>query len=381
MKKLKIAILINSISHLSGGLFNSVRLLVKEYVAIGMDVKVYSNNDDRAMRDSIYWTGIELSLHKTYGPKQFSYSPGKLKELLSEQYDILHVHGLWQHQSFVAYQWSRITGRPLVVSPRGMLDQWAVNNSSFKKKIALKLFQDRVLKNCSIHALTVKEASSCSGLYPNTSICVIPNGVSLPKIGEARRSEGGKKLLYFSRINSKKGILELLDAWDKIISRQSSEDDFDWVLWVCGWEDGISMHRALESLSSRTRTKVVYKGGIYDDSEKDSLFRQSDAFILPSFSEGLPMSVLEAWSYELPVIMTRECNLEVGYERHAAFEIFMDDEKLVDTLLKVLVDEENLLRTYGKNGRLIVEECFTWRKVATSHINNYCDLLRMPGIN
>jgi hypothetical protein len=42
---------------------------------------------------------------------------------------------------------------------------------------------------------------------------------------------------------------------------------------------------------------------------------------LPSFSEGLPMSVLEAWSYGLPVVMTPECNLPEGFACGAALEI------------------------------------------------------------
>jgi len=55
--------------------------------------------------------------------------------------------------------------------------------------------------------------------------------------------------------------------------------------------------------------------------EKEELLRSASAFILPSFSEGLPMSVLEAWAYGLPVVITPECNLPEGFAFQAALEI------------------------------------------------------------
>ena len=67
----------------------------------------------------------------------------------------------------------------------------------------------------------------------------------------------------------------------------------------------------------------------------NSLLQEVDAFILPSFSEGLPMSVLEAWAYQLPVVMTDFCNLPEGFEAGAAIRIEPDAESVFQGLEKL----------------------------------------------
>ncbi len=61
---------------------------------------------------------------------------------------------------------------------------------------------------------------------------------------------------------------------------------------------------------------------------KSRRLRSCDAFILPSFSEGLPMVVLEAWAYGKPVLMTPECNLPEGFAANAAIRIETNPESI-----------------------------------------------------
>jgi poly(glycerol-phosphate) alpha-glucosyltransferase len=96
--------------------------------------------------------------------------------------------------------------------------------------------------------------------------------------------------------------------------------------------------------------------------------RQADAFILPSFSEGLPMSVLEAMAYRLPVLMTDHCNLPEGFAAEAAVRIGtglrgqpMGIDEGMCTLME-MSDSERV--AMGQRGRALVEERFTWPQVA-----------------
>jgi len=114
---------------------------------------------------------------------------------------------------------------------------------------------------------------------------------------------------------------------------------------------------------------VVFYGPAFGE-EKEALLRSADAFILPSLSEGLPMSVLEAWAYGLPVLMTAECNLPEGFSAGAAiplpsfkdhFQFTGERIRAISTLLE-MSDRERV--QMGKRGRALVEQKFTWPKVA-----------------
>ncbi len=92
--------------------------------------------------------------------------------------------------------------------------------------------------------------------------------------------------------------------------------------------------------------------------------RSVDAFILPSFSEGLPMSVLEAWAYELPVVMTPFCNLPEGFDAGAAILIQPDRSSIREGLLSLFEYSDVDLKTMGQKGRSLVASKFTWPTIA-----------------
>jgi poly(glycerol-phosphate) alpha-glucosyltransferase len=76
----------------------------------------------------------------------------------------------------------------------------------------------------------------------------------------------------------------------------------------------------------------VHSLGPQFGADKEAPFAAAAAFVLSSFSEGLPMVVLEAWSYGLPVLMTRHCNLPEGFRNDAAIEISTDREGITSGL-------------------------------------------------
>lgn len=93
--------------------------------------------------------------------------------------------------------------------------------------------------------------------------------------------------------------------------------------------------------------------------------------ILPSFSEGLPMVPLEAWSFRKPVALTRECNLSIGFSQHAAFEILNSVEGLRAFLGDLHAIDDARLVAMGNVARSLVESHFTWNVVATQMADVY----------
>ena len=109
---------------------------------------------------------------------------------------------------------------------------------------------------------------------------------------------------------------------------------------------------------------ILFHGPAFGD-EKKELLNSADAFILPSLSEGLPMSVLEAWAYGLPVVMTPECNLPEGFDAGAAVRITTGLEGVAGGLDELFSMSDSDLRSMGARGRELVRGRFTWQTVAT----------------
>jgi poly(glycerol-phosphate) alpha-glucosyltransferase len=107
------------------------------------------------------------------------------------------------------------------------------------------------------------------------------------------------------------------------------------------------------------------------DTAKDAALRAAKAFILPSFSEGLPMAVLEAWAYGLPVIMTRECNIPDGFEAGAALDVRADVESITEGLKSFVALSGGARERMGRNGLELVKSRYSWPKIAARMIDVY----------
>lgn len=206
------------------------------------------------------------------------------------------------------------------------------------------------------------------------AIAIVPNGVALPeRLGPHSKGAAGgatRRLVFLGRLDEKKGVRELIEAWAAL----SPKDMGNWILDVAGWGKE-SYVKGLDALAATLgSTDSLRLHGPKFGAEKDELLRSANAFILPSYSEGLPMAVLEAWSYGLPVLMTDFCNLPEGFDVGAARRI---DTGTAGTLrglqqLFALSDEE--LATMGTIGRTYVKRAYYWSSIADSmcEVYNWC---------
>lgn len=368
---ISVAIVTGSVSRQAGGLFHSVRQLAQGLEAEGVRVGVFGLRDADTEKDLSAWGPIEpVVLHPT-PTAGIGFAKGLNAALSSFQPSIVHQHGIWQGFSRTVSAWS--SSVPTVVSPRGMLDPWAIQNSNLKKKLAWYGWEERNLTNAaSIHALAENEAEAIKQAIPMAKIVVIPNAVSLPKKRTKPRRNSGKRLLLFlGRIHPKKGLRELVLQWSQLsLDRQNA-----WSVTIAGPDEG-GHRKELESLVEELNlgSSFNFVGPVIAGA-KDALLRESDAFILPSHSEGLPMSVLEAWSYGLPVLMTKACNLPEGFSANAALEI---DHNPSARRLAVALSHDSL-EGIGQNGIALVKSRFALSNIVRSHVENYRTLLEQGG--
>lgn len=371
---MKVSILTPSASRNAGGLFDAVRRGAIEMDRQGVDVRVFAPEDANCALDLPLWPPVKLSLYLTLGPAKLGVKPNLRRQIAAHAPDILHLHGLWTFQSVV----SRASRRPVVISPHGMLDSWALKNSGLKKRIALHLFEGANLRRAAcFHALNREEANAIRAIGITAPVAIIPNGIDLPETTSPApppwlAPDGRKVLLFLGRIHPKKGLSELIRAWAGL-RKTAPEIARAWRLVVGGWDDGGHLD-ALKRLLAELQIEndVTFPGAVYHG-EKHALLSHSDAFILPSYSEGLPMSVLEAWAYGLPVFMTRHCNLSFAFAEGGAIEVTTQPDQITATLAAWLGGAQTL--EVGAKGHSIAAAEFGWSGIAARQIEMYAWLL------
>jgi len=370
--KISIGFLTGSISRSAGGLYESVRYLAKSLNLIeDVDLKVIGLRDQHSVTDINAWHPISVNLVDSIPMWGFHYAPQLTKIINSSVIDLLHIHGIWLYTSVASNKWAKVTSKPYLISPRGMLDRWALKNNNVKKLISKWLYEGHHLRNANcLHALCESEVKAIREFGLTNPVAIIPNGVTIPSKGILPKPNWGKNLppdskilFYIGRIHPKKGLSEFIKSWQ--VSRSlNSKIAEKWYFVIAGW-DQLGHEEYLKNLvkSYNLESSVIFVGPQYGE-EKSSSFQFSDAFVLPSYSEGLPVAILEAWSFQLPVLMTPFCNLPEGVRYNAAISELPNLNSMSNALTRLFKMNDNDLKLMGINGRELVKEKFNWQKIA-----------------
>lgn len=369
---MRLAALTGSVSRLAGGTFTSIRRPLQEMARqFPMTVGVFGVRDRFSEEDAAKWSPLTPTSYNAFGPRAFGWTPGMLEAVKAFRPELIQVHGIWMHYSVVSSMLHRRQGIPCVVHLHGMLDEWAVGRSRWKKQVSAWLYEKDHLRGAScLRALNEGEVRAIRAFgLKDVRLCRIPNGIDVPADASAGPApwggevEPGKKvLLFLSRIHPKKGIANLLMAWSKL--QADDPPASDWELVVAGW-DTTGHEAELRRLARELRLErsVKFVGPLFDEA-KDRALRNAAAFVLPSFSEGLPMTVLEAWAYSLPVVITPHCNLPEGLTARAAIQVDPEARSIESGLRELvhMADAERI--AMGTRGKDLVCQKYRWDAIA-----------------
>lgn len=375
---MKVGLLASSISRKAGGIYDAMRFLARD---LGRDtelaIEIFGLEDAFTQRDLAGWFGLPTKVHRIAGPKFIGFSTELHSSLDGAFLDLLHSHGLWMYPSKASLRWAKSNHKPHILSPHGMLDTWAVNNHRWKKRIVGWLYENEHLRQAAcLHALCDSEYRAIRSYGLTNPVCVIPNGIDLPDrhtgttpAWQDLLQDNARVLLYLGRIHPKKGLVNLLRAWN--MTRQGTDAGGPWVLVIAGWDQG-GHEDELKSLaiSLGISNKVCFVGPQFDEGKYAS-YARADAFVLPSFSEGLPMVVLEAWAHGLPVLMTPHCNLAEGFSAKASLRIEPEVGSLSEGLITLFSMTDQQRIGMGGEGKKLVKDKFSWPHIANEMLSVY----------
>lgn len=356
---MNIAVYLNSISRLSGGVMDATRSLYLNTNIASISTNIFSYIDKYTEEDKHQWNNLSLHLYKS--KNSFHYNQNLKRDLLNSQCDLLHVHGLWQYPHLFMKEWKAHCSKPLVCSPHGMLDPFIINSQSrIKRLIANLLFNQPLNMVDCFHALCLKELEDIRSYGLRQPVAIIPNAVNIPNDNIKKSSNDGKRhLLYLGRLHPKKGIDLLIYAISKI-KREKPEILKNWIIDIVGWDHENSLQNLKQIVKQENLdSEIIFHGGLFNH-QKDEMYSKADIYILPSHGEGLPMTVLEAWSWRTPVIITPQCNLYEGFKYNAAIKVDDNIESIKQGIEIAFTMNKEELNKIGNNGLELVKEHFSW---------------------
>jgi glycosyltransferase involved in cell wall biosynthesis len=312
--------------------------------------------------------GVDVTLARGRGKDEVEFPPAVANAFLEDgkvmsngveltNWDLVHSHGLWLPFNHTV---AGLAGKRHIISPRGMLEPWALNNSKWKKRVAWWLYQKRDLKRAiAFHATAESEAESIRRLGFKQPIAVIPNGVDLPEIFKpAVKPEGASKTaLFLSRIHPKKGLPMLLDAWKRVAPD-------NWRLVIAGNDDGNHLPLIEKKLKELGLGDQVTIAGPLFGKAKDVAYRNADLFVLPSYSENFGIVVTEALGYQLPVLTTTGCPWQELITERCGWWVDPTPEGIEAGLGDALASSSMQLQEMGVRGCELVREKYQWPIIA-----------------
>ncbi|MET3128827.1 glycosyltransferase involved in cell wall biosynthesis [Arcicella rosea] len=285
------------------------------------------------------------------------------------EYDVIHIHGLWHFAGLAPYLAGVKT--PKCVTIHGLLDRWALANGYWKKKLFGTLFQKSVLdKTELIQINNLDEKNDLQNFLGHThpNVKIVPNGMNLrnfeklPEKGIFKEKynipKDKKLILFLSRINIKKGLDLLLPAFKTLLAKRT-----DCILVLAGPDDGYlsETERFIKTESLQESIKLV---GMLVGEDKLAVFSDADIFVLPSHSEGFSIATLEALVSGIPSLLSDRVGFgESIRESNAAHLVELNPESIVNGLTKML-DDEKYCELLANNGKALVKEKYDIELVA-----------------
>lgn len=290
-----------------------------------------------------------------------------LAMLLRRQARLLHVHAasgvsFWRKLLFMRL--GRFFSRPVILHVHGgEFLEFFRGCSRWQQALVRSTLEDteRVIVLSSIWRERIGEISQ------HLRIAVLPNPVAVPAEPVVR--DGREfRILFLGRLERAKGVFELIESFARLRREHANA-----MLTLGGDGDFAAVRQRLAELDIADSVELP---GWVVGATKEALLRSADAFVLPSHAEGLPVSMLEAMAYGIPVVVSRVGSVPevVADGKQGLLTDVGDVQGVLAALRKLAASPEERIRL-GQAGRALVASTYAADRVCAQLEGIYTDVL------
>ncbi len=317
---------------------------------------------------------IRQSPRRWQGTWQYMRGLGRWLRTHRGDYDAILVSML-KHSAYVAVQHGLRTGCPVILRAEGSGE---TGDCRFQETAR---FGKRIRRRCRQATAIIAPAQSVADEllmagYDREKVVTIANGVpipaTIPSRAAARQALAGihsdlqvpddqRLVVYTGRLDRAKGLRELLDAWPAILRQHGGAR-----LWLVG--EGPYRDELYQRIKDAELQHSVCMPGTFDD--VSDLLAAADLFVLPSYAEGLSLSLLEAMAHGVPVVASDvPGNRQVIADASTGRLVPPRDAAALSRVMLELLDNPAGATALGQAGRRRVEQAFSLERMADLHLD------------
>jgi glycosyltransferase involved in cell wall biosynthesis len=388
---LKVLHVIPSLSRKHGGPSYALPLMERALRGAGVDVSVATTDDDGPGARLSVPIGVAVTENDStrfFFRKQtefYKWSPS-LARWLSHRvstFHVVHVHALFSHASITAARAAYRHNVPYVVRPLGVLNRYGMTQRRVAlKHVSLRFVERPLLRRASaMHYTTDQERIEAEETGATAPAAIIPLGLDLePFLSPCKAGAFIERfpavrqhdvVLFLSRLDPKKGLDRLLDAFPTVRQRHPNA-----LLVIAGHGD----EAFVAGLKKRAVDLSIADATLWTDSLHGEMKRAALAlakvFVLPSYSENFGIAAAEALACGVPSVLTPEVGISADV-RNADAGLVVDGEptRLSDAIVRLLKDPI-LAATTTANARHLAREQYSLEAMGFALSTLYERILR-----
>jgi glycosyltransferase involved in cell wall biosynthesis len=354
-----------------GGVESHVFEISKRLASMGENVKIYTTDPSGKLPKKEHVEGFEILRFRSFSPHRVYFFAPELYSAMKRlrNVDVVHVHGYPNFPALAAAAAKNDNNKPLIFTPHYGGYSFHTMGSSILRSLAKRCYHysvgeyifeksDRIITVGKFEKSILKQRFGID----EEKIRYLPNGVNVQQIEMLQKNrKNTSTLLYVGRLEKYKGVQSLLNILPQL--KRLTPNVNVKIVGTGSYENEL---RTLTS-SLAVDGDVQFLRNI-PQGELMALYASASAFIYLSQYEGLPVALLEAMAFGLPVIATNVGGIpDVVEPKETGFLLNFppNETELIEYIAHLLNDPELAARTGLKAREKILSE-FSWDNIAQS---------------
>nr|AXL96537.1 putative glycosyltransferase [Providencia alcalifaciens] len=282
--------------------------------------------------------------------------------------DVIHIQSIFSISTPISLFFCWLFKKKIILSPRGSLGIWCLENGSKLKKIWLRRLIKPFLPSITFHATSAQEKQEVLSCFEDASIEVIPNGINFSEYQKyntlnatdylfkftKKKLPVDKIIISMGRLHKKKGFDILINAFKKILDTYPNAK-----LIIAGSDEG-EKHSLLNLINSNELNDAAFIIDEISGDEKIDFFSNADVFSLPSHNENFGNVYLESLASGTPIIASKNTPWESVELNNCGRWVENSVDNVELALLELLQENRNDMRENAKK----LASNYNWENIA-----------------